>query len=106
MQLGFNFLFELVDSLLIKDALAQKKHLRARDGIALRIAFPLGIGTVQPFVIGERMRIRTDHVGMHERRPVAFAAIAHGPLEGGIAGYRIGPVHFLEMKVGKAGNQP
>src|ERR1700676_1235261 len=51
------------------------------------------------------MRIGADDVPVDEGRPVPFATVAHGPLERGIARYRIGAVDFLEVKVGEPGNQ-
>ncbi len=52
------------------------------------------------------MRIRADHVGVHERRPVALAAILHGALKGGRTRHRIGAVDFFKMEIGEARDQP
>ena len=51
------------------------------------------------------MRIRTDHVRVHEGRAVSFAAISSSALECGVAGHGIGAVDFFEMEIGESGDQ-
>ena len=102
----FNFLFQIVDALFVEDALAQQEHLRARNWIAGRVALALGVRTVQAFIVGKRMRIGTNHVRMHKRRPVALAAILRGALECAVTRHRIGAVDFFEMKIRKSRDQP
>ena len=71
------------------------------DGIALRIPLALGVGTIELFVVRERVRVGPDDVCVNERWAVAVAAVLGGSLEGRVAGDGIGAVDFFEVKLGK-----
>ena len=53
-------------------------------GIARGIALALGVGAVEALVVGERVGIRANHVGMHEGGTFAGAAVFHRAVEGGV----------------------
>ncbi len=100
-----HLLFELVDRLLVEDAFADQEHLQAGDGIALGLFLALGLGAIEALIVGERVRIGTDDVPVHEPRPFAGADVLHRAGDGGIALDRIGAVALLEMEVGEIGHQ-
>src|SRR6202011_5284676 len=106
LQFVIHLLLELSDSLFVENSFAQQEHLCTRNRISRRVTFPLGFRTVKPFVVGERVRIRTDHVRVYERRAVAFAAIFRGALKRRVARDRIRALDFFKVKVRKPRNQP
>ena len=51
------------------------------------------------------MRVWTDDVPVHQRRPLAAAAMRHRCLHRCITLDRIGPIDFREKEVGEIGDQ-
>ena len=98
-------LLQFRDLLSRQDVLAQQAHLHARNRIAHGIGFTLRCGTVELVVIGKRMRVRPDHVPMHESRSLARAAMFHRCLEGAQAGLGVGAVDLLKVEIGKVRHQ-
>ena len=94
--------FHLVQLGFVENALAQQEGAEARDRIALDFRLALGLGTVKLLVIRKRMRIRTNHVSVHERRALAGANVVDRRLHRGVAGEHVGAVHLGEMEVGKS----
>ena len=105
LQSVVNLFLQSVDCLFVEDAFADQKHLHARNGIACGIALALNVGTIEFFVIRERVRVGTDHVRVHKRRSDPRAAMRHGARQGSVADDWIGAVNLLEMEVGKTRDQ-
>src|SRR6478672_5746292 len=74
----FDFLLQAADAFLVDDAFANKEELEARDGILLYFRTAFDLRTIELFVVGERMRVRTNHVSVHKRRTFAGANVIGG----------------------------
>ena len=66
---------ELLEVGLGQDPLVEEKTGEAGDRVALEIPVALGFGAVVRLVVGERVAVGTDDVGMDEGRPQALAAV-------------------------------
>ena len=77
LEIVFNLLLQLIDSLFVKNAFANQKHLHARDGIARRIALTFGVWPIETLVIGQGMRIGADDMRVDESRARSRAAMGH-----------------------------
>src|SRR6202030_2354187 len=86
----------------VENSFPQQKHLQARNRIARSIGGSLGLRTVEPLVVGKRMGIGPDYMGMHKRRTMPAAAVLSRSPQGRIGYRRIGAVKLFEMKVGEA----
>ena len=62
------------------------QRIASRFGLALRRRL------VQLLVVGERVRVRPRHRGVHQRRTVAVAGVRHGLAHRPIAGEEVGAV--------------
>ena len=60
-------------------ALRDQPLRELRDRIARRVRLALGGRTVHHFVVGQRVRVRTNHVRVHERRSLALRARSRPP---------------------------
>src|SRR5204862_427673 len=53
LQFGFNFLFQLIDALVVENSFAQQEHLSARNRVALGVAFTLRLWTVPALIASQ-----------------------------------------------------
>ncbi len=104
-----NFLVDFVGDALqhvpIEDALVDQKFGKCEDWVAGRFGFALGWRFVEALVVGERVGIGADDVGVNQRGTAAGPAICGGGAQGAVGGQKIGAVDFLPVQVGKAGDQ-
>ena len=56
-------------------AFADEPLGEARERVARRVGLALLLGAVEHLVVGERVRVRPDHLGVHERRALALARV-------------------------------
>ena len=105
LQIVVHLLLQPVDALFVENAFADEEHLHARHRVAGGVPLTFCIRAVEPFVIGERMRVRPDHVRVNEPRPAAGAAVSDGAGEGGVAGAQFRAVYLFKMKIGKSAHQ-
>ena len=73
--------------------------------IARGISVALGGWAVLRFVIRQGMRVGTNHVSVHERRPFSLPRVVDGALHGVVAGEQIAAVHLFDQEIGKGANQ-
>ena len=71
------------------------------DRIARRLLGALVRRLVELLVVGQRMRVRPDDLGVHERRPLARARVGDGVRHRAIAGQEVGAVDALDEQAGK-----
>src|SRR5208283_504863 len=69
-----DFLLDFVDPVFVENSLPQQEQLQPVDRVARGIGLALAVGPVKALVIGERVGIRTDDMGMDKRGPMAGAA--------------------------------
>ncbi len=73
--------------------------------VARGIGLALRVGSVEALVVGERVGIGTDHMGMDKRGTVARSAVLGRPLEGRIGDSGVGTVKLFEMEIGETGDK-
>ena len=105
LQIVIDLLLQAVDAFFVENVLADQKQLQPRHRIARGVAAPLDLGAVKRHIVGKRVRVRTNHVGMNESRAVSFAAIGSSSRKRGVCRGQIGAVNLLEMKVWEAADQ-
>ena len=95
-----------VDVALGRQPFASRNCAHARDRIAPRFGLALLRRLVQPLVVGQRVRVRPDDLGVHERR----LALAPHPLDRlahrAIAGEEVGAVAAQHLQVRERLDQP
>ena len=106
---GFYFLvygfFQLVHAGFIQNILAYQKHLQTSYRVALCVFVALGVRTVEPLVIGKRMRIRPRHVSVHHRWAVAGTNVIHGAFACRVGSYYVSAITFFQQQVGEIADQ-
>ena len=105
LQIVVDLLLQLIDALLVENALADQKHLHMGHRIVGGVALALRFGPIQALVVGQRMRIRANHVRMHEGGASACPAMSSGAHKCRVAYDRIGSVELFEMEIGEAADQ-
>ena len=105
MHLFVDLVSEELQPLAIEHALLDEKPREADDGIAFALGLTFGLRLVKALVVGERVRVEADHVGMHQRRSAAFPAPVGGLPHGAVGGQEIGAIHFHAEQAGKARDQ-
>src|SRR6267142_3497208 len=71
----------------------------------MRFFFALLGGLIELLVVGERVRVRANHVSMNERRPAALANVVNSFLTRCVAFYRIGAIDFGHVQPWKIAHQ-
>ncbi len=89
-----------------QDALAEQARPHLHQWIAQRVGFALGLGTIEPVVVGERVGVGPHAVAVNKGRPQPGAAVGHSGLKGPETGLRIGAVHLGKIKIRMVGHQP
>ena len=79
-----------------RDALLQQPAREGRERIARGIGLALRGGAVVHLVVGQRMRVRADHLGVHQRRPLALTAVVVRLLHRLVGGERVAAIDFLD----------
>ena len=105
LKIILDLLLQFIDSRFVEYALANQKHLHARDGVARRVALPFDIRTIETFVIRQRMRIRPDYVEVDESRAMTGTAIVDCLLQCGVADDRVGAINFVKMEIREASHE-
>ena len=81
-----------------------------RHGVALRLLLTHFLRLIKPLVVGKRMRIRTHHVGVNQRRPFALPHVFNRLARRLVTLGKIRAVAFERQQMGKtpdqAGNLP
>ena len=77
-----------------------------RQRIALRFRLPLVRRLVQPLIVRERVRVRPNHLGVHERRLPLAAHPCHGFAERAVALEEVGAVAAQQLEVRERLDQP
>src|SRR5260370_18882946 len=95
LHLFIHRLFQSIDLFFVENIFPDQKHLHAGDGIALRIFLALAVRAVETLVVRERMRIRTNHMPVHQCRTLTGAAIPSLPFAGSVTTTRTGTVTFF-----------
>ena len=90
---------------LVEHAFVQQKLGKALQRIARLLGLALGGSLVVPLVVGERMRVRPDHVGVHQRGAAPLTAVLDSRFHGRIGRQEIATIHFLLKEAGEAGHQ-
>ena len=78
---------------------------KASQRIARGVGLALGRRTVVHFVVGQRVGVGPDHLGVHERRTLALAGVVVRLEHHVVRGERIAAVDFLDEQVGKRSHQ-
>ena len=76
------------------------------DRIARRLFRPLDRRLVELLVVRERVRVRPDDLGVHERRPLAGARVGDRVRHGAIAREEVGPVDALDEEARERRDEP
>ena len=79
-HLSVNLVLYLLQLLLRDESLFDEERAEALDGVALRVRSPLLVGAVELLVVGERVRVRSNHFSVDERGAFALSAVFDGPL--------------------------
>ena len=77
--------------------IARERGERITRGIGVTLI----LRTIEHFVVGERVRVRADHLGVYESRSSALTRIRHGPVERGVRRQKITAVDFFDVEVGE-----
>ena len=91
--------------ILIEHAFVQQKLGKALQRIARLLGLAFGGSLVVALVVGERMRVRPDHMGVHQRGAAPLAAVLDSRFHGRIGRQEIATIHFLLKEAGEAGHQ-
>ena len=70
-DLGVDRVGDPVERLAVQHALVQEEPGKRRQGIAQGFGGAFGGRFVEPLIVGERVRIGPDHVGVQQRRSAA-----------------------------------
>ena len=89
---GFDFTF-------FQDAFAHQEQREFGQRIALRVGGAFRLALVKLFIVGKRVRVRTDDVRVDQRRTFARAAMFGGTAQRGITIQRLRAVAFLDVQV-------
>ena len=76
-----------------------------RDRIAHRVRLALLRGPVHHLVVGQRVRVRADHVRVHERRSLPLARVVHRALHRRVAREQIAAVDFFHVQTGEGAHE-
>ena len=87
-------------------ALVLEVSREQQQRVALGVLRALGGRAVERLVVGQRVRVRPDHVRVHERRSLARAAPGRGLAEHREARERVAAVHLAHQQVRKAAHEP
>ena len=100
-----NIVFQHAEVLLSDQARSQQVLAHLRQRIAPGFFLPPFFRLVQPLVIRERVRVRTNHVAVQKRRPMSAAHMLDGS-SGGFVGLRkVGAVALEAEQVRKIFDQ-
>ena len=105
-HLPIDFVGDVLQHAAVEDAFLDQELGEKQHRIALAFQLALGGGLVKPLVVGKRMRIRADDVGVHQRRPLALAAMIRGAAQNAVGGQKIRAIHFQAQQAGEALHQP
>src|SRR6266511_1562123 len=87
------------------DSLGDQPFGKRDEAIPLRLLLPLRGRLVQHLVIRERVRVGSDHLGVHERGAAALAAMLCRAQQHVVGGDGVAAVHFLDQQVGEVAHQ-
>ena len=76
-----------------------------RDRVAHRVGVPLGVGAVHHLVVGEGVRVGTDHLGVHQRRALPLPRVGDRLLQHLVGGEEVAAVDFLDEEVREAAHE-
>ena len=74
-----------------------KEKAELGDWVAAGFCFALGAAAVKLFVVGKRMRVRTNHMRVNEGWTLAHAAVLDGTFHGRVTFQRLGAVTFFNV---------
>ncbi len=103
-DLGVDFATNLFELTFGRDAFRRELESQPHDRIARGLGGPFLRRLVQPFVVRQRMRVRTDDLRVDERRALARARVVDRRRHGVVAGDEVGAVDALDQEAGKAGD--
>ena len=81
--------------------LRDQPRREGRERVARRIGVAFFWRAIHHFVVRLRMRVRTNHVRVNERRPLPLARVVDRALHRLMAGDEVAAVDFLDVEVGK-----
>jgi hypothetical protein len=105
-DLALDFLDDRLELGLAGEALGLQEFRHPCDRIALRLRGALVRRLVQTLVVGQRMRVRPDHLGVDEGRPLAGAGVGDGFLYRGVARQVVRAVNALNQQPREVRYQP
>ncbi len=84
-----------------RQALGEQAPLEEANRVAHRLGLALRRRSVQPLVVGQRVRVGPDDLGVDQRRPAPLARVRHRLLQDALALREVGAVDRQQQQVGE-----